>query len=70
MMSCLESQIGQSVENFADALNRTYTKDGKIILQVLHSERLLKKVNSDQVIVTPNSNTKIKLSELNKILDE
>lgn len=70
MMTCLESQIGQTVENFADALNRVYTKDGKIILQVLHSERLLKKVNTDQVIMTPNSNTKIKLSELNKILDE
>ena len=70
MMSCIESQVGQNAENLADALNRTYTKDGKVILQVLHSEHLLKKVNTDTVVVTPNSNTKIKLSELNKILDE
>ena len=33
-------------------------------------EGLLKKVNTDNVVVTPNSNTKIKLSELNKILNE
>jgi hypothetical protein len=30
----------------------------------------MKKVNTDLVVVTPNSNTKIKLSELNKILNE
>lgn len=70
MMAALESQVGQSSQNFADALNRSYTKDGRIILQVLHSEGLLKKVNTDNVVVTPNSNTKIKLSELNKILNE
>jgi hypothetical protein len=70
MMTCIESQVGQNSENLADALNRTYTKDGKVILHVLHSEHLLKKVNTDSVVVTPNSNTKIKLSELNKILDE
>jgi hypothetical protein len=70
MMRCIESDVGQSVENLADALNRTYTKDGKIILQVLHQEGLLKKIQTSQVMVTPNSNTKIKLEELNKILNE
>jgi len=70
MMKCIESDIGQSSQNLADALNRSYTKDGKIILQVLHAEGLLKKVQTSQVVVTPNSSTKIKLEELNKILDE
>lgn len=70
MMQTIESDIGQNSSNLADALNRTYTKDGKIILQVLHSEGLLKKVQTSQVVVTPSSNTKIKLDELNKILDE
>jgi hypothetical protein len=36
----------------------------------LHGEGLLKKVNTEQVVMTPQSNTKIKLHELNKILDE
>lgn len=70
MMRCIESDVGQSAENLADALNRTYTKDGKIILQVLHQEGLLKKVQTSQVMVTPNSTTKLRLDELNKILDE
>lgn len=70
MMKCIEGQVGQSAQNLADALNRSYTKDGKIILQVLHSEGLLKKVQTEQVIVTPNPATKIKLSELNTILNE
>ncbi len=70
MMAAIESQIGQSATNLADALNRSYTKDGKIILQVLHAEGLIKRVQTEQVMVTPNSSTKIKLSELNKILDE
>lgn len=70
MMKCIESDIGQSSEHLADALNRSFTKDGKSILQVLHSEGLLKKVNTEQVVVTPQPNVKIKLVELNKILDE
>lgn len=70
MMKCIESDIGQSSENLADALNRTFTKDGRPILQVLHMEGQLKKVNTELIVMTPQPNTKIKLNELNKILDE
>lgn len=70
LMRCIESDIGQNSENLADALNRTYTKDGKIILQVLHSEGMLKKVQTENVIMTPTPTTKIKLNELNKMLNE
>lgn len=70
MISCIESDIGQSSENLADALNRSYTRDGRSILQVLHAEGQLKKVNTELIVMTPQPNTKIKLNELNKILDE
>jgi hypothetical protein len=70
MMNCIESDIGQSSDSLADALNRSYTKDGKIILQYLHAEGLLKKVNTELIVMTPTPTTKIKLNELNKILDE
>ena len=70
MVACIESDIGQNSENLADALNRSYTKDGRAILQVLHAEGQLKKVNTELVVMTPQPNTKIKLNELNKILDE
>jgi len=70
MMKCIESQIGQASENLADALNRYHTDDGKYILQVLHQQGQLRKVQTEQVTMTPNSNTKIGLSELNKILND
>lgn len=70
MMQCIESAIGQTSTNLADALNRVHTNDGKYILQVLHREGLIKKVQTEQIVMTPNSQTKIKLSDLNKILDE
>lgn len=70
LIKCIESDIGQNSENLADALNRTYTVDGKIILQSLHAEGQLKKVNTEQIVMTPAPNTRIKLNELNKILNE
>jgi hypothetical protein len=70
MMRCIESDIGQNSEHLADALNRTHTKDGKPILQVLHYEGQLKKINTSQVVMTPAPNQTIRLDELNTILDE
>lgn len=70
MMRCIESDIGQNSEHLADALNRTFTKDGRPILQVLHFEGQLKKVNTAQVVMTPAPNQSIRLDELNTILDE
>ena len=70
LIRCIDSDIGQSSESLADALSRTIGTDGRPILQLLHQEGLLKKVQTETLIVTPNSQTKIKLSELNKILTE
>lgn len=70
LIKCIESDIGQNSENLADALNRSYTKDGHIILQKLHAEGMLKKIRTELVVMTPQPNVKIKLDELNKILDE
>lgn len=70
LMKCIESDIGQNSKNLADALNRTHTTDGVIILQKLHAEGMLKKVNTEQIVMTPQPNTQIKLSELNQILNE
>lgn len=70
LVKCIESDIGQSSESLADALNRSYTTDGHIILQKLHAEGQLKKVNTENIVMTPAPNTKIKLNELNKMLNE
>jgi hypothetical protein len=70
LIHCIESDIGQNSEHLADALNRTHTKDGRIILQVLHAEGQLKKVQTSQILMTPSPNQSIRLNELNTILDE
>lgn len=70
LIQCIDSDIGQNSENLADALNRTYTKDGRPILQVLHTEGQLKKVQTALIVMTPNPSTRIRLDELNVMLDE
>lgn len=70
LIRCIDSDIGQNSENLADALNRNYIQDGRPILGVLHTEGQLKKVQTAQIIMTPNPTTKIKLDELNKMLNE
>ena len=70
LMSTIESDIGQNSEELADAINRQYTKSGDRILQVLHSEGMLKKIRTEDVVMTPGPNQSIRLSELNKILKE
>jgi hypothetical protein len=66
----LESTIGQSAEEFADALHRSYFPDGRPILETLHQERMIKKVRSSDIIITPTGSSKIRLDELNKMLNE
>ena len=70
LIACINSDIGQNSKDLADALNRTHTRDGKIILQVLHAEGMLKKVQCENIVMIPQPNVQIKLSELNKMLDE
>lgn len=70
LMTCIESDMGQGEDNLADALNRAYTRDGNIILQVLHREGMLKKVQTSSIVMTPAPNTSIRLNELNDMLNE
>ncbi len=69
-MKCLESEIGQQAKELADALFRTTMADGQNCLTALHRGGWLKKVPCNQVIVTPNVQSTIRLDELNKILKE
>lgn len=70
LMAAIESQLGQNSKDLAEALNRSYTKDGKIILQVMHREGMMKKMQTNQVVMTPSPNQTIRLNELNDILNE
>ena len=66
----VESDIGQTAEELAEALHRSFLPDGRPILATLHQERMIKKLRASDVIMTPNANSNIRLDELNKMLNE
>ena len=70
IQSVVESDAGQQAEELADALHRNLLPDGRAILQTLHVERMIKKVRTGDVIMTPRTDSKIRLDELNKMLNE
>ncbi len=70
VMGVLESAPGQQATNLADVFHRNLLPDGRNILQTLHAEGMLKKVATNQVILTPTPNTSVKLDEVNKLVKE
>jgi hypothetical protein len=70
IMGILESPPGQASPNLADVLHRNLLPDGRVILQALHNEGMLKKIQTNQVIVTPTAQSNVKLDELNRIVKE
>ena len=69
-MRVLESEIGQNAKELADALFRHTMPDGENCLMSIHKGGYMKKVPTNQVIVTPNAKSTVRLDELNKILTE
>jgi len=70
MMKVIESIEGQAENELADVLFRNLFSDGRKMLETLHREGMLKKVEARQIIVTPNAKSSINLGELNDILKE
>jgi len=70
LMKAVESPEGQNTPDLADVLFRTLDNEGGKLLTSLHKSGWLKKVPTNQVIVTPNNKTTIRLDELNKLLAE
>lgn len=68
IMKALESESGQQAKEFADYLFRFTLVDGTNALQTLHKEGMIKKVPCNQVVVTPDSKSTVRLDELNSIL--
>jgi hypothetical protein len=70
VMSVLESAPGQAATNLADVFHRNLLPDGRAILQTLHAEGMLKKVATNQVILTPTPGSSVKLDEVNRLVKE
>lgn len=70
IMSALESESGQQAKDLADYLFRFTMQDGSNALETLHKENMIKKVPTNQVIITPNAKSTVRLDELNEILNK
>lgn len=70
VMTVLESAPGQQASNLADVFHRNLLPDGRNILQTLHLEGMLKKIATNQVILTPTPTTSVKLDEVNRLVKE
>ncbi len=69
-MSVLESAPGQQATNLADVFHRNLLPDGRGILEALHREGMLKKIATNQVILTPTATSSVKLDEINRLVKE
>ena len=70
IMRVIESPVGQQENSLADALHRNLLPDGRVILEALHREGMLKKIRTEHVIMTPTPTSSVKLDELNRLVRE
>jgi len=70
IMRAVESPQGQEAKEISDVLFRTIMADGNNCLESLHRNGLMKKVPTNQVLVTPTTTSSVRLDELNDIIDE
>jgi hypothetical protein len=70
IIKAIETPEAQQAEQLADAIHRTLFPDGRPMLTALHAEGMIKKVQTEQIVVTPTPTATVKLSELNNILRE
>jgi len=70
VMKAVESAAGQQANEFYEVMQRTVLPDGRNMLVGFHQRGNLRKFPTDQVEMTPNTNTAILLSELNSVIAE
>lgn len=70
LMRVIESPEGQQADNLGEALHSKFFPDGRPMLVALHKEGMLKKVQTNTIVITPTPTSSCKLSELNDILRE
>lgn len=69
VMKVIEGDVAQSENSLADVMHRSLLSDGRPMLTTLHKEGKMKKVRTNEITVTPNATSHVRLDELNKIID-
>jgi len=70
LINLIESNAGQTADEFADAMARSSLSDGRNMLAAFHKTGKLTKVATNLIEMTPNNNTSLPLNELNKTIAE
>jgi|APCry1669189768_1035252.scaffolds.fasta_scaffold00028_37 hypothetical protein len=70
LMNELESALGQQANEFGDHISNRYFQDGANILESLHLQGKLRRVETTEVVMMPTSTDEVMLSELNEIIAE
>ena len=68
LMQLVESSTGQSADEFAEVMSRAQLPDGRNMLASFHGTGKLIKVPTNNVEMTPDRNTVIRLDELNEMI--
>lgn len=68
LMSLIESSSGQESNELAEILAVRKFPDGSNMLQYLHVNGHIKKVPTNMVLMTPNTQSQIPLNELNELI--
>jgi hypothetical protein len=68
LMTAVESAGGQEANELADILATRRFSDGSVMLGYLHSNGHLRKVPTNTVLMTPDSQTQLPLDQLNEII--
>lgn len=66
LIALIESTTGQSAYELAEAMARSRLKDGAIMLSAFHTRGRLTRVKTDQVEMTPNTQTAVLLKDINE----
>lgn len=69
VMKCIESNAGQAAKHLGDALHRVTGRDGSNLLVKMHREGWMKKVRTQDIIMTPSPGGQgARLDEINQII--
>lgn len=69
LMNAIQSTKGQEAKDLGNALHGITGTNGRTILNTIHSERFMKKVRTQDILMIPQPNNPgIRLDELNKII--
>lgn len=69
IISIVESEPAQRTGNLYEVLSRSRMTEGSVALSWLHNSNRLKKYETSNIYLLPDSSTKIRLDKINKIVD-